>query len=221
MDCKQIPKMVIVGREFDNLDSELRSDIRLLQSSYAALRDLQDYDCPPVELSELNTQQIDQLTQERVERVLADYSLLPSEQEEKIKKYKSLHRIVVTELNRILRVINKWPECLFEYDESVRNFVPVADLRSVVEARCLRPVPELAKQHARLIDNVLQSVSKLREFEKSENLSKIRLEVLAAMTPERLGEMWADGTIQRKVYSADPLFAMARIGQEFSEKQYL
>ena len=220
MDFKQIPKIVIVGREFDNLDSELRSDIRLLQSSYAALRDLQDYDCP-VGLSELNTHQIDKLTQERVERVLSDYSLLPSEQEEKIKKYKSLHRIVVTELNRIMRVTSKWPECLFEYDESVRNFVPVADLRSVVEARCLRPVPELAKQHARLIDNVLQSVNKLREFEKSENLSKIRLEVLATMSPERLAEMWADGEIQRKVYSTDPVFAMARVGQEFSEKQYL
>lgn len=220
MDCKQIPKMVIVGREFDNLDSELRSDIRLLQSSYAALRDLQDYEYP-VELSQLTTKEIDQLTQERVERVLSDYSLLPSEQEEKIKKYKSLHRIVVTELNRIMRVISKWPECKFEYDAALLNIVPTTDLRSVVEARCLRPVPELAKQHARLIDNVLLSVSKLREFEKSENLSKIRLELLAAMTPERLAEMWADGTIQRKVYSSDPVFAMARVGQEFSERQYL
>ena len=220
MDYKLIPQQIIVEREFQDVDSELRSDIRTFQSSYAALRDLQDYDCP-VELSQLNTQQIDKLTQERVERVLADYSLLPSEQEEKIKKYKSLHRQIVTELNRILRIVNKWPECKFEYDESVRNFVPVADLRSVVEARCLRPVPELAKQHARLIDNVLQSVSKLREFEKSENLSKIRLEVLATMTPERFAEMWADGTIQRKVYSSDPVFAMARVGQEFSERQYL
>ena len=220
MDYKLIPQQIIVEREFQDVDSELRYDIRTIQSSYAALRDLQDYQCP-VELSELNTQQIDKLTQERIERVLADYSLLPSEQEEKIKKYKSLHRQIVTELNRIQRVVNKWPECKFEYDESVRNFVPVADLRSVVEARCLRPVPELAKQHARLIDNVLLSVSKLREFEKSENLSKIRLELLAAMTPERLAEMWADGTIQRKVYSSDPVFAMARVGLEFSEKQYL
>ena len=220
MDYKLIPQKIIVEREFQDVDSELRSDIRTIQSSYAALRDLQDYECP-VELSQLNTQQIDQLTQERVERVLSDYSLLPSEQEEKIKKYKSLHRIVVTELNRTMRVISKWPECKFEYDASLLNIVPTTDLRSVVEARCLRPVPELAKQHARLIDNCVQAISKLREFEKSENLSKIRLELLAAMTPERLAEMWADGEIQRKVYSSDPVFAMARVGQEFSERQYL
>lgn len=199
VDVKEIGKTVVVERERVSLDNELRNDVRLLQDAYAALRDMPDYQCP-VALSELNTQGIDRLTAQRVGRVEADDSLLNSEKEQRIKVYKNLHRAVVTQVNIIRRILDKWSDALFEYSDSAKNIVPTADLQRIVEQRCERQVPELCKQHARLIVNVFQSISKLREFEKSEGVSKLRLENLYNLSSVRLAEAWADGSIMQPVF---------------------
>ncbi len=169
-----------------------------MQDAYATLRDMPDYQCPVV-LSQLNTQEIDRVTAQRVSRVEADESLLPSEKEQRIKVYKNLHRSVVTQLNVIAKIIARWPDAKFVYSDSLQNIVPTADLQLIAEKRCVRQVPELCKQHARLIANVFQSIAKLREFEKSEGVSKLRLENLHNLSSERLAEMWADGSIMQPV----------------------
>ncbi len=198
IDAKEIGKTIVVERELNEVENELRKDIRLMQDAYAALRDMPDYQCP-VKLSELNTQEIDRLTAQRVSRVEADESLLPSEKEQRIKVYKNLHRAVVTQINVIAKVIARWPDAKFVYSDSMQNIVPTVDLKLIIEQRCVRQVPELCKQHARLIVNVFQSIAKLREFEKSEGVSKLRLENLYNLSSERLAEVWADGSIMQPV----------------------
>ena len=198
IDTKEIGKTIVVERELIEVENELRSDIRQMQDSYAALRDMPDYQCPR-ELSELNTQEIDRLTAQRVSRVASDESLLPSEKEERVRIYKNLHRAVVTQINVIAKVIARWPDCEFAYSESMQNIVSTCDIKLIAEKRCIRQVPELCKQHARLIVNVFQSISKLREFEKSEGISKLRLENLYNFSTERLCEVWADGSIKEPV----------------------
>lgn len=199
IDAKEIGKTIVVERERISTDNELRNDVRLLQDAYAALRDMPDYQCP-VALSEINTQEIDRLTAQRVGRVEADESLLKSEKEQKIKVYKTLHRAVVIQINAIRRIFEKWSDVDFQYSETLQNIVPTSDLQKIVEQRCVRQVPELCKQHARLICNVFQSISKLREFEKSEGVSKLRLENLYNLSSDRLAEAWADGSIMQPVF---------------------
>lgn len=206
IDVKEIGKTIIVERLRVSLDNELRNDVRLLQSAYAALRDMTDYQCP-VTLNEINTQEIDRLTAERVNRVEADESLLPSEKKQRVKIYKNLHRAVVTQINAIRRIFEKWSDVDFQYSETLQNIVPTSDLQKIVEQRCERQVPELCKQHARLIVNVFQSISKLREFEKSEGVSKLRLENLYNISSERLAEAWADGTIMQPVLDVSDEFS--------------
>lgn len=220
VDFKQIPQEVIIEGEFQDLDSELRSDIRQLQNAYTNLRGMQDYQCPVV-VSELNTQEIDRLTAERIERVSRDGNLLPSEQEEKIKKYKNLHRAVVTQINLISKILSKWQDVKFSYSELVQNIVPVEDLQNIVEQRCLRQVPQLCKQHARLIVNVFQAIAKLREFEKSEGVSKLRLEILNNLSSQRLAEVWADGSImQVPVDVTDELSRATMYRRQAAEEMY-
>ena len=205
IDAKEIGKTIVVERELIEVENDLRKDIRLMQDAYAALRDMPDYQCPVV-LSELNTQDIDRLTAQRVSRVEADESLLPSEKEQRVKVYKNLHRAVVTQINVITKVIARWQDAEFVYSDSMLNIVPMADLKLIVEKRCVRQVPELCKQHARLITNVFQSIAKLREFEKSEGVSKLRLENLYNLSSERLAEVWADGSIMQPVVDMSDAF---------------
>lgn len=221
IDVKEIGKTIIVERERVSLDNELRKDIRLMQDAYAALRNMPDYLCPVV-LGELNTQEIDRLTAQRVGRVEADDSLLNSEKEQRIKVYKNLHRAVVTQINTIKRILDKWPDALFEYSETLQNIVPTSDLQKIVEQRCERQVPELCKQHARLICNVFQSISKLREFEKSEGVSKLRLENLYNLSSDRLAEAWADGSIMQPVLDvSDELSRCIFYRRQAQENLYL
>lgn len=221
IDTKEIGKTIVVERELIEVENELRSDIRQMQDSYAALRDMPDYQCPR-ELSELNTQEIDRLTAQRVSRVYADDSLLPSEKEQRIKVYKNLHRAVVTNINVITKVINRWPDAEFAYSESMQNIVSQADIKLISEKRCVRQVPELCKQHARLIVNVFQSISKLREFEKSEGISKLKLENLYNFSTERLCEVWADGSIMQPVVDMqDELSRRSMYNRRAMEDLYL
>lgn len=206
IDVKEIGKTIIVERERVSLDNELRKDIRLMQDAYATLREMPDYLCPIV-LGELNTQEIDRLTAQRVGRVEADDSLLNSEKEQRIKVYKNLHRAVATQINTIKRILDKWPDALFEYSETLQNIVPTSDLQKIVEQRCERQVPELCKQHARLVANVFQSIAKLREFEKSEGVSKLRLENLYNLSSQRFVEVWADGSIMQPVLDVSDEFS--------------
>lgn len=221
IDAKEIGKTIVVERELIEVENDLRKDIRLMQDAYAALRDMPDYQCP-VALSELNAQEIDRLTAQRVSRVEADESLLPSEKEQRIKIYKNLHRAVVTQINVITKVIARWPDAEFVYSDSMLNIVPMADLKLIVEKRCVRQVPELCKQHARLITNVFQSIAKLREFEKSEGVSKLRLENLYNLSSERLAEVWADGSIMQPVLDmSDGLSRSSMYNRRVMEDLYL
>ena len=221
IDAKEIGKTIVVERELIEVENDLRKDIRLMQDAYAALRDMPDYQCP-VALSELNAQEIDRLTAQRVGRVEADDSLLNSEKEQRIKVYKNLHRAVVTQINAIRRILDKWPDALFEYSETLQNIVPTSDLQKIVEQRCERQVPELCKQHARLIVNVFQSISKLREFEKSEGVSKLRLENLCNLSSDRLAEAWADGSIMQPVLDVkDELSRSTLYRRQAQENLYL
>ena len=221
IDTKEIGKTIVVERELIEVENELRKDIRQMQDAYAALRDMPDYQCPVV-LAELNTQEIDRLTAQRVSRVEADESLLPSEKEQRIKIYKNLHRAVVTHINVINKVVNRWPDAKFTYSDSFQNIVSTADIKLIVEQRCVRQVPELCKQHARLVANVFQSIAKLREFEKSEGVSKLRLENLYNLSSQRFVEVWADGSIMQPVVDmSDELSRRSMYNRRAMEDLYL
>jgi len=221
IDINEIGKKIIVERERLSTDNELRNDVRLLQDAYAALRDMPDYQCP-VDIPLLNTQEIDRLTDQRVSRVEADETLLPSEREEKKKRYKALHRLVVTQLNIIKKVLEKWSEAQFTYDPTICNIVPTRDLESLVNDRCERDVPPMAKQHGRLILNVFSAIDKLREFEKEQGIKKIRLENLKNLSTDSFAESWADGSVFQAVYDlSDPFLAKVMRNRKYVEQQYL
>lgn len=217
---KEIPRKIVVEREARDTDSELRADIRRMQDAYASLRDMADYDCPQ-RLEELTTDAIDHLTEERVNKALADDTMLPSEIEQRVEKFKTLHRAVVRQLNIVRKIIDKWPDAKFAYDSIVMNIVPTADVETVVALRCTREVPAIAQQHGRLITTVMEAVSKLREFEKNEGIQKLRLEQLNALNADSFAELWAGGSIKRPAYSPDPWMLRAASMRELQEKQYL
>ena len=216
----KVPTMVIVPQEASEMDAELRRDVRRLQAAYATLRGMKDYKCPIV-LNEINTEEIDRITEERISRVSSDVNLLPSEVEERTKKYKTLHRNVVTQIHIVQKVVATWPEAQFAYEAEVQNIVPQADLESVVSAKCMREVPPIAQQHARLIDNALAAIAKLREFENAENVCKMRLEVLAHMDADTLAGHWANGSIHKPVFSNDTWGQRLSVGRRLAEQQYL
>lgn len=220
IEVAKIPKQIVIEREAHDVDCQLRADVRKMQDAYVVLRDMADYQCPE-NVEELTTDAIDRLTEERINKALADDTLLPSEIEERIKKFKSLHRIVVTQLNIIRRIIDRWPDAAFAYDAEVRNITPTADLAAAIEKRCLREVPSIASQHGRLIANVKQAVEKLRLFEQGENVAKIRLEQLFSLDAHSLAGMWADGSIKKPVITNEPWMRSAASMREFQEKMYL
>lgn len=220
IEVTKFPKQIVIEREARDTDSELRADIMRMQSAYSELRDMTDYHCPE-RLEELTTDAIDHLTEERINKALADDTLLPSEIEQRIEKFKALHRAVVRQLNIIRKVIDKWPDAAFVYDPVVRNITPTADLEAVIEKRCRREVPAIASQHGRLIANVKQAVEKLRLFEQGENVAKIRLEQLFSLDANSLAGMWADGSIKRPVVSDEPWMRSVVSMREFQEKMYL
>ena len=152
---------------------------------------------------------------------MEDATLLPSEVNERVSKYRALRRAVVTQIHIIEKVAARWPQAKFAYDPQVQNITPTADLTAIVEAQCTKPVPPMAQQHARLIGNVLEAITKLRQFEQEENVCKMRLEVLAAMDENAFAAHWADGSIKRPTYTNDPWMQRAAVGREFAERQYL
>lgn len=217
---EQIPTTVIVPQEANEMDAELRRDVRRLQDAYASLRDMKDFQCP-TDLNSLNTAEIDRLTDERIDRVSNDTNLLPSEQAERVKKFKQLHRKIVTQIHIAQKVVATWPEASFVYDAAINNIVPNAHLESIVEARCVRDVPPLAREHARLVNDALTAIGKLREFEKEQNVTKLRLEVLDRMSTEEFAGKWADGSFCKPVFSRDMWGQRLEVGRNFAEAQYV
>ena len=216
----KIPTTIVVPSEAQELDAELRRDVRRLQDAFAALRDMQDYQCP-TDINSLNTEEIDRLTEERISRVTNDANLLPSEIAERIKKYKALHRAIVTNLHIISKVVATWPQALFAYSADVRNIIPTADIESIVSARCTRSVPPLAQEHARLVNDALAAIGKLRDFEQANNVAKMRLEVLAKMDAETFAGQWADDSIKKPVFKHDMWGQRLEVGRTFAESQYV
>lgn len=217
---KEIPSTVIVPQELADTESEMRKDIRRMQAAYASLRDLQDYICP-TSIDELTTDEIDRLTDERTAKVMADTTLLPTEKAERIKIYKRLHRFVALNVNMVNKILQKWPGCNFVYDEAVRNIVPTTDLHTVAEALSVRDVPKIVQKHADLINSVMAKISALREFERTESVTKVRLEILAQWDAETLAAKWANGDILRPAVSPDAYLQGLEYRREIFEKTYL
>lgn len=216
----EIPQKVIVSRELADNETELRRDIRRMQTAYATLRNLPDYS-PPREIAELTTDEIDFVTNQRCEKVMADNTLLPTEKDERIRTFKQLHRTVVKNINTICKVISKWPDCIFSYDETAHNIIPVSDLHAIAEAMSVRNVPSKAQEHANLIDSVNTAITQLRAWESKENVTKVRLEILTNWDAETLAAKWANGDILRQTLPDDPTMIGIETRRIIFEKTFL
>ena len=188
------PKTMASQQAQKDLYDELMADIARMQEAYGQLREMPDYICPIV-FTDLTTKEIDSLTKSRISKVIADDTLLPTERQERIKKYKELHKDVVTCINIINKVAEKWPEARFEHDALTDNLQPTVDVHELITKKAKKKVPPKAREHATLIDGVLVAIALLREFEQENNVAKHKLEMYSHITADKLAERWVDGSI--------------------------
>jgi hypothetical protein len=223
MNYEQMPQRIIDTNKRAEISHDIRKAVRDLQEAFRNLAEEQNI-CIPAS-ADLNDwkqclREADKRYEAAKQSINADEGLVASEKQQRLSAWRGWHRKIATNINTIIRCMEAYSLAVWVWDDTLATITPSADIEEVSSNSAIIDVPSGAAEHAKLISDVLQSITNLRVFEKEKNVSKYHLEQLCGMDAELLAEMWATGRIFRPDYS-DPILRNAAIGREFAERQYL
>ena len=170
-------KTIIVEQERRDAETSLRRGIREIQEQITELQKIAEW-VTPSDIKTISYEYFKGVIAPCVDAVRSDISLTEKERQERLLSWRQLCAQVGRHTSRIVAVVEAWPEVTWEYDNTVKNFVPTSDLNSIVDARSTHPVPPLAIEHFELIQEAKNAVQQLREWEEKHNIKTMPLQSL-------------------------------------------
>ena len=225
IDYNQMPQRTINNKKREIIFNDIRRAVIFVQDAVRNLAGEGNIKIPAsVSVNDWKTalQESDTRLGKARQSIIEDDGLAEAEKLQKLSAWRGWHKRIATAINVITRNLENYPQAGWKYDEVQATIIPTADIEAVADEAAIVDVPEDAKAHAQLICAVMESITRLRQFEHEKNVAKIRLEQLCALDGDSLAGLWADGSIKRPVISAtDPWTRSAASQREFLEKMYL
>ena len=201
LDIKKIPEKIVLEKELSQAVGELNQSVRQIHDAVERLKEVQDFTLPttadPNAWSE-SLKDADKRKDEALKAIEADLALPTNSKQKLAQDWKNLHKTVAINVNIIIRLVEKNPDCKFQWKNN--TIEPTAPILEVAEAEAMRDVPKEAKDHALLLAIVFDAVSGLRRWEQEHGVKKIRLEQLLCLNETQLGELWASGNVRYPSY---------------------
>lgn len=183
-----------------DLDAAVRRSIRQVQESVTKLQEFSEWECPKT-IHQVNFEEFKRQIAPRIEAVKADLSLTEGERAERLKNWHALSMRFAKVCKPVEEALDEFPELEWTFFEANNNFIPKSDLDELVERRCTRELPPMAKTHYRLIQQAKASVEVLRDWEERNNVKCMPLAALITHTIEQLAEGYLNETIFNSKYT--------------------
>ena len=196
VDITKIPEKIVLEKELNQAAGEINQAVRQIQDAVCALKEIQDITIPasadPNAWSEA-LKDADKRKDEALKAIEADLALPTNSKQKLAQDWKNWHKTVAINVNIIIRLVEKNPDCKFQWKNN--TIEPTAPILEVAEAQAVRDVPKEAKDHARLLAIVYDAIDGLREWEHQNGVRKVRLEQLLSLDETQLAEAWTNGTL--------------------------
>ena len=200
LEREKIPQKVVLEKELSQAVGELSKSVQQIQDAVQKLKEVQDFTLPttadPNAWSEA-LKDADKRKDEALKAIEADLALPTNSKQKLAQDWKNWHKTVAINVNIIIRLVEKNPDCKFQWNDTIE---PTAPILEVAEAQAVRDVPPEAKDHALLLAIVYDAINGLRKWEHEHDVKKVRLEQLLSLNEEQLAEAWAYGNIHYPSY---------------------
>ena len=196
LEREKIPQKVVLEKELSQAVGELSKSVQQIQDAVQKLKEVQDFTLPttadPNAWSEA-LKDADKRKDEALKAIEADLALPTNSKQKLAQDWKNWHKTVAINVNIIIRLVEKNPDCKFQWKNGTSE--PTAPILEVGEAQAMRDVPSEARDHARLLALVYDAIDGLREWEHQNGVRKVRLEQLLSLDETQLAEAWTNGTL--------------------------
>lgn len=200
VDVTKIPEKIVLEKELNQAVGELSQAVRQIQDAVKKLQEVQDITFPtsadPCAWSEA-LKDADKRKDEALKAIEADLALPTNSKQKLAQDWKNWHKTVAINVNIIIRLVEKNPDCKFQWNDTIE---PTAPIMEVAEKQAVRDVPKEARDHARLLAVVFDAINGLRKWEYENGVRKVRLEQLLSLDETQLAEAWANGSVRYPSY---------------------
>ena len=220
MEQEKFPESVVIQCEQQQKALELRRIVRTAQDSFARLRDDEQFVMPD-KLSDLTIEyckEFFKLKRQRIEdMVINEDDTTEVQRKRKLLQKNQMHHANCTRSINEVRAFLDDVDLGARFDQLSQNIIPTADLDQLAAERVKRPVPYLAAEEWKLLQDVKSAYKKLREWQQEYDLKKMPLKVLFGMDLQKFLEEWA--TNNRFVPGDEPTTIKAM--REASERTFI
>ena len=196
MEQEKFPESVVIQCEKEQKAHELRRIVRVAQDAFSALRADVDFVWPQ-RLSDLTPQYCRDFYKPFRDSI-ASLVIDKDNPEEVLKKKKLAGKMErrqaeTTILISKVRLALNDADLSMIYDQLAQTIVPTGDIEAIAEQRAQRDVPDMARDHWRMLQTLLAMYKEVREWEKKNGIRKQPLKTLFSVSQQRFCELWALG----------------------------
>lgn len=187
----RLPESIVIPQLTKDAEKELRQGVGRLQVAYGGLQAVEEVHPIPT-LQEINADWLRERISHRVELVEADPSLTEFERQNRLQAWKAIRTEATMHTNAICKVLEDWPEAEWVFDNKENNY-NCANIESVARSRATHATSTQAQDHWKLIQQTLDLIKNLREWENENDIVWRPLINYLEMTTQAFAEMWATG----------------------------
>lgn len=175
-------------------DAALRRAIRTVQENVTRLHEFEEWECPK-DLRLVTYDNFKEQVAPRIEAVKTDLSLTEKERQDRLQKWHVLSMQFARFCKPVEEAVAEFPELEWSFFEANQNFIPKSNLDELVERRCTRELPPMAKTHFRLIQQARAAVEVLRDWEENHDVKCMPLAALVNLSLDSLAEGYINNSI--------------------------
>ena len=172
----------------------LRRAVSDLQGAWKGLQATGELKPLPTELGGITLDWLNGIIERRVAFVKDDLSLTENERAERLHSWLTLKTRCTRYVNIINGIAAAWPG-IFEYD-TIRQTFFVPDVDEVSERLATKDTPEEAREHWRMIQEIITRVKELRKWENDNDIITQPICTFDGMSPTSFAELWASEDIK-------------------------
>lgn len=189
-----LPARIVVRQQFNDTDAELRKAVQAMQAAYQTMLSIEELQ-PLPSLSEIQESWVRSIVEEKKALISADISLTQPERKQRFDAWNFIIARSSKAISTITNILQNWTDAQWVYDEAINNYYCI-NFEEVVTSIATHEVPEEAHQHYKLIQEALEKVRELRQWEDATDVKSLPLADLQAVSPIVFAESWITGSMK-------------------------
>ena len=189
-----LPTTIVVRQQYNDADTLLRKDVQALQCAFKTLLSIEEIQ-PLPSLAEVTDSWVRSIVEPKKELIKADASLTAEERKQRFNSWNFVIGRSAKAIANIANILQTWSAANWQYDETIRNYY-CTNIEEVVTSFATHQVPEEAHQHFRMIQEAIDKVRQLREWENTNDIKSYPLADLQIIPTLDFAEAWLNGSIK-------------------------